>query len=157
LSRFQLAFWFFHVIASYVFMWMVTGELDTISESILALIGIGAGTALAAAVIDSPPAVTAPNTPPPMPSKGFITDVISDSNGNVSIQRFQMFVWTLVLGIIFLGSVYKDLSMPQFSATLLGLMGISSASYVGAKLPEKKNAQMAAAGDPSTITATQND
>jgi len=31
-----------------------------------------------------------------------------------------------VLGIIFVSSVYNNLSMPEFSTTLLGLMGISS-------------------------------
>jgi hypothetical protein len=35
-------------------------------------------------------------------------------------------------------SVYKDLAMPEFSATLLGLMGLSSGTYLGFKVPEKK-------------------
>ena len=48
-----------------------------------------------------------------------------------------MFVWTLVLGIIFIASVYNNLSMPEFSSTLLGLMGISSGTYLGFKVPEK--------------------
>jgi hypothetical protein len=34
--------------------------------------------------------------------------------------------------------VYRDLAMsPEFSTTLLALMGISSAGYIGFKLPEK--------------------
>jgi hypothetical protein len=32
--------------------------------------------------------------------------------------------------------VWRDLAMPEFSATLLTLMGISSAGYVGFKIPE---------------------
>ena len=35
--------------------------------------------------------------------------------------------------------------MPEFSTTLLGLMGISSGTYLGFKLPEKKQADQAAA------------
>ena len=54
----------------------------------------------------------------------------------VSLYRFQLFVWTLVLGIIFASSVYNTLEMPQFSPTLLGLMGISSGTYLGFKIPE---------------------
>jgi hypothetical protein len=50
-----------------------------------------------------------------------------------------MFVWTIVLGIIFVISAYTDLLMPNFSATLLGLMGISAGTYVGFKFPEQKN------------------
>ena len=62
LSRFQMAWWFFLVIVGYVFMWLITWELDTITDSILALMGIGAGTALGAAMIDSTPAGTATRT-----------------------------------------------------------------------------------------------
>jgi hypothetical protein len=166
LSRFQMAFWFFLVINSYLFMWLITGELDTITDSVLALMGIGAGTALGAALIDSQPAgratlttatattattetVTSVSAPvpsaPPQPSQGFLTDILSDAGDGISIHRFQMFAWTLILGVIFIGSVYTELGMPDFSTTLLGLMGISSGTYLGFKLPEKKQADQAAA------------
>ncbi|MFL6247593.1 MAG: hypothetical protein ACJ74H_16330 [Thermoanaerobaculia bacterium] len=168
LSRFQMAFWFFLVIVGYVFMWLITGELDSITDSILALMGIGAGTALGAALIDSSPSGTATRTtvastpstetvtsvsapmPParPQPSHGFINDILSDSDGGVSIHRFQMFAWTLILGVIFVGSVYSELAMPEFNATLLGLMGISSGTYLGFKVPEKKQADQNAAAAP---------
>ena len=69
-------------------------------------------------------------------SKGFLRDVLSDRSG-YSFHRFQIFAWTIVLGIIFISSVYNSLSMPEFSATLLGLMGISSGTYIGFKFPEK--------------------
>ena len=166
LSRFQMAFWFFLVINGYLFMWLITGELDTITDSVLALTGIGAGTALGAALIDSQPSGTATLTTatanandtetvtsvsapmpaaPPQPSQGFLSDILSDAGDGISIHRFQMFAWTLILGLIFIGSVYKDLGMPEFNATLLGLMGISSGTYLGFKLPEKKQSDQAAA------------
>lgn len=149
LSRFQLAFWSFLVIAAYVFIWLITEELDTITGSVLALLGIGSATALGAKIIDqgktgdgtvsnpaSPgdPAAPAPVVAPTT-SKGFLQDVLSDSQG-ISLYRFQLFAWTLVLGVIFCASVYNGLEMPQFSTTLLGLMGISSGTYLGFKVPE---------------------
>ena len=73
-------------------------------------------------------------------SRGFLRDVISDAHG-VSLYRFQLFAWTLVLGVIFCASVYDGLQMPQFSPTLLGLMGISSGTYLGFKVPEKQAEQ----------------
>jgi len=69
---------------------------------------------------------------------GFISDLLTDANG-ISFHRMQIFVWTIILGVIFAISVYNDLLMPDFSATLLGLMGISSGTYVGFKFPENKN------------------
>jgi hypothetical protein len=71
-------------------------------------------------------------------TKGFLIDIMSDENG-VSIHRFQMVVWTVVLTIIFVYEVCKNLSMPEFSNTLLTLMGISSGTYVTLKVPEKKS------------------
>jgi hypothetical protein len=38
---------------------------------------------------------------------------------------------------VFLVGIYRDLSMPEFSTTLLALMAVSGASYVGFKFPEK--------------------
>jgi hypothetical protein len=146
LSLFQMAFWFFLVIAAYVFMWLITDELDTITDSILALIGIGAATALGATLIDRTKTAPRPDEPGGK-SRGFINDVISDPTG-VSLHRFQMFVWTLVLGVIFVGSVYKNLEMPEFSATLLGLMGISSGTYLGFKVPEKQGSDTTPGATP---------
>jgi hypothetical protein len=68
----------------------------------------------------------------------WLEDLLSDANG-LSFHRFQMFAWTIVLGVIFGISVYNDLLMPNFSANLLGLMGISAGTYIGFKFPEQKN------------------
>jgi len=202
LGRVQMAFWFFLIYASYLTIWMITDALDTITPSLLALMGISAGTALSEAMIDSgkteansnqlqtlsaekqsleqnipevqtqisaltaKTALTAEDTltldslnrqirdsrtrlsqldqqikrlTPATEAgvtKGFVRDILSDGGG-YSFHRFQIFAWTLVLGIIFISSVYNNLTMPEFSATLLGLMGISSGTYIGFKFPEK--------------------
>ena len=70
-------------------------------------------------------------------SSGFLRDILSDSSG-YSFHRFQIFAWTIVLGIIFVSSVYNNLTMPEFSSTLLGLMGLSAGTYIGFKFPEQK-------------------
>jgi hypothetical protein len=202
LGRTQMAFWFFLIYVSYLVIWLVTDALDTITPSLLGLMGISAGTALGEALIDSGKDTTRegqlqdltaekqsieqsipqlqtqlasanantatvadttnrdslnkqlqdnqtrlaqvnlqiPSLTPTASagvSKGFIPDILSDSNG-YSFHRFQIFAWTIVLGIIFVSSVYNNLTMPEFSTTLLGLMGISSGTYIGFKFPEKK-------------------
>jgi hypothetical protein len=70
-------------------------------------------------------------------SEGFVKDLLTDSNG-VGFHRFQMIAWTLILGLLFLAGVYKDLAMPEFSTTMLALMGISAGTYLGFKIPEKQ-------------------
>jgi hypothetical protein len=132
LARAQMAWWFFLLVVGYVFIWLVTGEADSISPSLLGLVGISAATALAAVAVTSASAG-------PRASEGFVRDLISDDRGLVALDRLQVVVWTLVLGGIFLTSVLWDLTMPEFSATMLALMGISSGTYIGFKLPMKSS------------------
>jgi len=203
LGRTQMAFWFFLVYASYTAIWLITDALDTITPSLLGLMGISAGTALGEALIDSgksdandsqlqglvaqkqgleqsipdlqgqltvvseKPVPTLEDTtsrdslnkqlsdsrtrlaqvtqqidtltPPESRavSAGFLRDILADSTG-YSFHRFQIFAWTIILGVIFVSAVYNSLNMPEFSPTLLGLMGLSSGTYIGFKFPEQK-------------------
>ena len=66
---------------------------------------------------------------------GFFLDIFSDDSG-VAFHRFQMSVWTAALGVIFIARVLINLEMPEFETSILGLMGISSGTYLGMKLPE---------------------
>ena len=182
LARWQMAFWFYVIVVAYLFIFIVTGATDTITSSVLALMGISAGTGLGAVTVDSSKRAQAkteldqlkaeraklqdqqkadPTKFPtadaarleelskddgpiakhekiiqPDESSGFLLDLLSDADG-ISFHRLQIAVWTVVLGIIFADSVYHVLSMPTFSETLLGLMGISGGTYIGFKFPEK--------------------
>jgi hypothetical protein len=203
LGRAQMAFWFFLIYASYTTIWLITSTLDTITPSLLALMGISAGTALGEALIDNGKETAKTNQlqdltaerqaidqtmtevqsevdklnsvtresvtdqanrdaltrqlvagrtrigqieqqvrainsqSAPTISAGFLRDILSDGSG-YSFHRFQIFAWTIILGIIFVSSVYNDLTMPEFSPTLLGLMGLSAGTYIGFKFPEQK-------------------
>jgi hypothetical protein len=70
-------------------------------------------------------------------SENFISDLLTDAGG-ANVHRFQMFGWTIVLGLVYVFGVYKTLALPDFSATLNALLGISSGAYLGFKIPEKQ-------------------
>lgn len=75
----------------------------------------------------------------PFVSQGLWKDLTTDINGP-TVHRIQVIFWTVALGVMFLVGVYRDLAMPpDFSSTLMALMGISGASYVGFKYPESNN------------------
>lgn len=206
LARSQMAFWFFLTLSAFFLLWVLTGSMDTLNTSVLALIGISAGTALGAAFVDAaagplPAAKVGRNLPAldlSLPRKeirsllkaqvekaeagllalevqrkevapadqpaldanaqaiaaaredlellrtqrryfrhpawrAVLNDLLAE-NGLISFHRFQILVWTLVLGVMFVVGVYTELAMPEFSATLLGLLGISGGTYVGFKL-----------------------
>lgn len=131
LGRVQMAWWFLLVVISYGFIWLVTGDRDTIPPSVLGLMGISSVTALAAAAIPS----RRDDDAAARETQGWWRDLVTDDQQTIAFDRLQIVVWTLVLGFVFLTSVLWDLTMPEFNATLLALMGISSGTYLGFKLP----------------------
>ena len=71
-----------------------------------------------------------------IPNPRFWHDICDDGNGT-SVHRLQVVIWTIVLGVVFVQTVLQVISMPEFSQTLLILLGISNGTYLGLKVPEK--------------------
>jgi len=147
LGRCQMAFWFVLLTVAFMGVWLITGDYNNIltSQSLI-LLGISGATALGAVSIDGSKASAAatkaaaggPAAPTPPAHIGFLDDLLTDANGLV-LQRLQVFVWTWVLGVISVVSIYRNLSLPAFDETLLTMTGISSGVYVGFKFPEKQS------------------
>jgi outer membrane murein-binding lipoprotein Lpp len=188
LGKVQMAFWFSIVLASYIFIWLITDNYELINSGILVLIGIGAGTGLGAISINNnktdktikqvqdlqaqqadlrqatdllKAALPAAGIEAKigynnfldcqltsninklidglkMGKDNFINDILTDENG-VSFHRLQMVVFTTVLGFVFLYTAWATLTMPDFSATLLTMQGITAGTYLGFKIPEKQS------------------
>jgi hypothetical protein len=148
LSRSQLSVWTFIIVFSFIYIWMVTGELPPITGSTLTLLMVSMTTTAGAKMIDSSKEAHHDHNEE---SNGFFKDILSDHNG-VSIHRFQMVVWTLLLGMFFLRAVLKNLAMPQFDENLIILMGASSGTYLGLKIPEKRAPLKVTNETPSVTT-----
>lgn len=78
-----------------------------------------------------------PGTPVSPTTRKFLYDILSDGDG-MAFHRFQILVWTLILGAVFVVGTYRTLAMPQFDDTLLALLGISGGTYLGFKLSEPR-------------------
>jgi hypothetical protein len=142
LAKVQLALWFFAVFGSFLVIWLVTGNFNTINSSIVATLGISVGTAVGDAYIksarpmsESTNASDLPVLPSDRSPARFVRELVSDGEG-YSIYRFQMLAWTVALVIVFLADVYDDLVMPSFGPELLYLLGVSSGTYVAHRVPE---------------------
>jgi hypothetical protein len=136
LSRCQMLWWLFWVIVSYIFIYMATGAIDTITETVLGLMGIGSATTLGAVLIDANDDFKPDST---RKSIGFWQDLLNSKyQKGAGLHRLQLILWTMILTVVFLVSVYSKLSMPQLSPTLLALQGIASGTYLGFKFPENK-------------------
>ncbi len=75
---------------------------------------------------------------PPAESESWWRDLLSDENG-ISFHRLQIAVWTVVLVGAFVTAVWRTFAMPEFDNVTLGLLGISSGTYLGFKVPEKQS------------------
>lgn len=137
LARTQMAWWFFIIMGSFLFIFAITGDFtQIINEPALVLIGVSASTAISSAFINEgkKPSLSRETSTIPS-SSGWLKDILTTKDG-ISFYRFQIFVWTLILGIIFLLEVVKHLQFPEFDSSLLTLQGISAGTYLGFKFPE---------------------
>jgi hypothetical protein len=136
LARFQMAVWFFTIFTSMMYIVMVLGEAEaSLSSQALMLLGIGAATQLGGTLAERAGSEDS-DASAGATTQGFFADLLMDGTG-VNFHRFQMLVWTLTLAAMFLVQVYDTLTMPQFSESLLALMGISNGTYVTFKMWEK--------------------
>ncbi len=130
LGRTQMAWWFGIIIGCYIFLWVITEDIPSLSSQALLLMGISGVTSLASAGLDARRKIKLP-----VGSSKFFDDLLTDANG-VTLHRFQMLAMTVILGVMFIEHVATTLTMPKFDATLLALMGIASGTYLGFKFPE---------------------
>jgi len=141
LSRCQLAWWFFLVLAAWGLLLLTTRSRDTLNQTALILIGIGGATALSGAAVGKVRNSLANKTLDPSqrpkffrtPFGGWIYDILSDDD-TIGFHRFQLIIWNLVLGAVFLEQTWSNFAMPEFSPTLLGLLGLSGATFIGMKI-----------------------
>jgi hypothetical protein len=130
----QLSFWTIVIASSFIYIWIVTEEIPPLTGSTLILLSISAFTTAGSRLLD---VREKGNSKATYTSQGFLKDILRDELG-YSVHRTQMFMWTVIMGIIFVTSVIRFQQIPQLDESLLGLMGISSGAYVGLKTMENK-------------------
>jgi hypothetical protein len=189
LARCQMAFWFVVIFSCWTYF-CLSGADTVMSTDALTLMGISAGTGLAAVAVDhskdiglqdadaklralglasrtdvqalddeweklskitNPPAamtvvfntlaakrVAYRQIIAPYASGGnILNDLITDSQGP-TLHRLQIVIWTLGMGVYFIGKSIASNGMPAFDENMLALMAISGGTYAGFKLPERQ-------------------
>ncbi|HWR01437.1 MAG TPA: hypothetical protein VN371_06200 [Chlorobaculum sp.] len=158
LALVQMAIWYYVVTMSFIYLTFTSGGLPELNNSTMILLGISSATAVGAKVIDSANIDKSKSDAADKggkdsaqvakdgdalsikleewKSKGFLYDILSDEYG-IALSRFQIFVWTIIMVLIFVYYVVTEKTVPDFTdSNLLLLMGISSGSYAGYKLKE---------------------
>ena len=129
LSKFQILLWTLVIGFLTIYVFMVTHELLVFSKEIVVLLGISGASSVSSRVLgirrsrkEGTPAHTEGREPR-------WTDLFMES-GEVSLQKLQMFLWTLILAYIVIDTTVRTMSTPAISAELLALMGVSHGTYV---------------------------
>ena len=150
-SRAQLLWWTLIILSCYIFFFGVTGVTAPFNVTSAVLLGFGAIVYSSGKIIDNVQIQKgkgdrnqdqgAQNREVP----NFLKDILSDDNG-ISIHRYQAVIFNLVFGIGFLGFFIKSLinqkyPFPDFTEWQFALLGISSATYLGLKASENKDAE----------------
>ncbi len=141
LSKLQFYMWTAAAILSYTYLVVgrlfVQGlDLPDVPASLPGILAIGAGTAIGSQFVTN---IRGPKGGgPEKPSLGdFVT-----SGGVAAPDRVQMLVWTFVGVVGFCAATFREApwsisTLPKIGDSLMLLMGISSAGYLGGKLARK--------------------
>ena len=158
-GRVQLAWWTLIILSSIIAILLVRGEMPTLDSSTLILLGIAAGTTVAARMIDisDRTSSTTDLINQDFPGENFLLDILSDKNG-VNIHRLQSVIINIIFGVWFIAQVLRHLSgvspclpgdadcakhpldyiMPVITTNNLILLGLSSGTYAALKTTENK-------------------
>ena len=91
-----------------------------------------------------------------------LSDLLSEANGEASMSRFQLLIFTFVIAISFFEIVASSMKFPDIPNGVLTLLGISASTYaVGKGISYSQPDVMMGAGggtsDPSAAQAAADD
>ncbi len=80
-----------------------------------------------------------------------LSKLLSEENGDASMSRFQLLVFTFVIALGMVVGLVRTGDFPDLSEDHFILLGISAGSYLGAKVVQKaREARTAAPRNPAT-------
>jgi hypothetical protein len=146
LSQLQIVLWTAVVGMSAIYVMTLSGNLISISDGTLVLLGIASATALAARIPGSAQSGSAqsgsvqPVSDPPVATQANpVTPEWSDlvvpnrTTQEIDVTRLQMLAFTLITAAFVLVKVVVDYEIPTIPTNFLVLMGISNGVYVGGR------------------------
>ena len=146
LAKLQILFFSLIVFGLIVFVLLRSGVLSDISSTILLLLGIsGVGSTIAKGADAQRTAIAADNrgwllrkkwlplNPVAPPSQARWLDLFT-TDGEFDVYRYQSFIFSLAVGIALVVGGVTQLSSFTIPETLLGILGLSQAVYIGGKL-----------------------
>lgn len=140
-SKLQVLLWTAVVVFSYLAIYVIRidakhyDQMPPIPKNVLIAMGISVSTAVAAKSI-AVKSIAAGNAKPEDVRKG---GILEDDNGKPDIAKMQLVIWTFIAIGVYLYNVNQSIiltkeQLPDIDATLMILMRLGHAGYVGTKV-----------------------
>lgn len=136
LSLFQIFFWTVITVWAMIYVYVITGDLLTMTTSMMALLGIAdTGSVIARGISSDDQTVRNDRT----------LDIVAAqtphsfwqmlaTNGKFDLLKLQLFVFTMKVGVYGLWRIANTGSFPDLDSNTLLLLGVSQGVCVGSKL-----------------------
>ncbi|TAK47204.1 MAG: hypothetical protein EPO23_12225 [Xanthobacteraceae bacterium] len=147
LSKLQVLFFSLIVFGLILLLALQTGNLTDISGTVVALLGINGIGATIAKGTDAKRLTISPENRAWLLRKGWITATAPDidltkarwsdlitTGQEFDVYRFQSFVFAIVVGFTMIAGGFTQLSAFTIPETILSIVGLSQAVYIGGKL-----------------------
>lgn len=132
LSLFQIFFWTVITVWGYVYVFIVAGDLLSLSAGVMALLGIaGTGTVLARWAAVSGRSSSLDGTPAKTDTRFWS---MLNTNGQFDLLKLQLFVFTVVIGWYVVCRIADAAAFPELDTNTLLLLGVSQGVYITGKL-----------------------
>ncbi len=152
LSDLQILLWTLLAVFALAFIWVSSGELPTLSNGILVLLGISGASSVLSRGVD---AVGGGADAPVATGQESVKSLVMTSQNGFDLLRFQMLAFTIVAWVYSLVSLLRSEGLPELPQNLYVLMGISNATYLGGKVADKMSDQ--GSTSPTVIGTTATD
>lgn len=152
LSKFQILSFSLTVFGLILLLMLQTGVLSDLSATILALLGISGIGATIAKGADAQRTTIAPENRAWLLRKGWLTTIKKDidtsnacwrdfftTDGEFDVYRYQSFIFGMVVIFSLIAAGVTQLSTFVIPDTILGIVGLSQAVYIGGKLVTPTN------------------
>jgi hypothetical protein len=147
LSKLQVLFFTLIVFGLILLLALQTGNLTNISGTVVTLLGINGLGATIAKGADAKRLTISPENRAWLLRKGWIPSTTLDidptkarwsdlftTGREFDVYRFQSFVFAIVVGFAMIAGGFTQLSAFTIPETILGIVGLSQAVYIGGKL-----------------------
>jgi hypothetical protein len=174
-SKFQALLWTVAVIFAYIAVldarWIhgYTEVLATIPPNLLVALGISVVTTTGAAAVTASNVDSGKQLKPTKKNQG-LAPIFQNDDDQPDLGKIQLVAFTFVAIAVFLGAVFQELaligtgtgnkpadSLPDIDASLMALMGLGSAVYLGGKLVTTATPFLSALSKPGLSVAGSDD